>query len=1156
VTECRRLLYICLETPDLIQCIQAICNATPVSCGLDVTAVGFPTSYSYDTLDNPTAVIQGGVTRSFLFDSLSQLKSAANPESGTTSYNYDLNGNLISKTDQRNITTTYAYDALNRLTGKSYSDGTPAACFQYDSTSTGRLATEWTQAGTCPATVPGSGVLTQRTFASYDAVGRVTTDQQCATPGNCSTGTPNSVSYGYDLAGDMISYSNGLANSPMTFNSSFDNAGRLSSLLGPVNPGNYSSNIGLLTVNGYNAGGAIQDATVGPGITMHRDYNTRLLPVDEVDKVANTPGTANISFSGSDQFSAYSIGTITITEPNSGTADQGTISVLANGTSYQLQYDTTQGATPLALATSIANQFHCWNGTGTVQAAATNGAPPPAAPSATVTLASCSAGPSTTYPYSAAISSHTSSGAPAFNIATAASAMTPTLTGIQPPPPPTAPTLTSTTPVTFTITGVEGQIGSPSNPTYDSGVFLLFIYNSPVNAGPLVAQSVSYGQGSSAFSLASGFATMFQHPCSTPGTLFTAGPAQSTSYNQATFTLSACQSGTVYAPSMVLTYSNKSSFPTPSFSASDIPPSAPYTGLTLPAATYDSGTVTLQVNGTTIASVPYGSTSSGSLIANALSTAGASNSLVTLGYSGSSLSLTAKNLGSYSYTVSMTASFAQPSFTASSTSGSLSGDTNAPLFNWSIGSYAPNGLVLGVTDSVMGTWTHAYDDLNRLIYSQSTAGPLNAQQIFWDYDRYGNRWDQTVNGPQGGVQSHMTFSGNNNRVDGSSYDNAGNQLNGVFYAYTYDAENRIITIGGQPAYTYDASGARVAKIGSGGAPTSIYILGAGSQQITELNGSGQWLHSNAYAGGSLIATYTPSTGGYHYNLTDRLGTKEMQTLPSGNQEETCINDPFGDSLSCTGGADATEQHFTGKDRDGETGLDYFGARYYSSNMARFMTPDWAAAPTSVPYAQFGNPQSLNLYSYVLNNPSSTIDVDGHEGDSPENQYEDAEREGWAGISAMEGAALTQGEPSFGLALSAANPSIPPVVTNVTVSADNGCGGDMDCIIMLNYVLEILIPRVKPAHIAIHAPSKGVQCPNCHKPSQTPVVANNPNTVTCAQLRALYDPLSSWAEGDTVMGILTGKIPPVSTVFFTAAALEGGSAAIVAIPYKYSGLCPK
>src|ERR1700730_17920453 len=43
-----------------------------------------------------------------------------------------------------------------------------------------------------------------------------------------------------------------------------------------------------------------------------------------------------------------------------------------------------------------------------------------------------------------------------------------------------------------------------------------------------------------------------------------------------------------------------------------------------------------------------------------------------------------------------------------------------------------------------------------------------------------------------------------------------------------------------------------------------------------------------------------------------------------------------------------------------------------------MTPDWAPKPTTVPYAKFGDPQSLNLYSYVENGPVNRIDPDGHE----------------------------------------------------------------------------------------------------------------------------------------------------------------------------------
>jgi RHS repeat-associated protein len=68
---------------------------------------------------------------------------------------------------------------------------------------------------------------------------------------------------------------------------------------------------------------------------------------------------------------------------------------------------------------------------------------------------------------------------------------------------------------------------------------------------------------------------------------------------------------------------------------------------------------------------------------------------------------------------------------------------------------------------------------------------------------------------------------------------------------------------------------------------------------------------------------------------------------------------------------------TGKERDAESGLDYFGARYYSSGQGRFTTPDWSAEPEPIPYADLKNPQSLNLYTYVRNDPLSLRDPDGH-----------------------------------------------------------------------------------------------------------------------------------------------------------------------------------
>jgi len=72
--------------------------------------------------------------------------------------------------------------------------------------------------------------------------------------------------------------------------------------------------------------------------------------------------------------------------------------------------------------------------------------------------------------------------------------------------------------------------------------------------------------------------------------------------------------------------------------------------------------------------------------------------------------------------------------------------------------------------------------------------------------------------------------------------------------------------------------------------------------------------------------------------------------------------------------------FTGKERDTESGLDYFGARYYASSMGRWMSPDYSGVTDGIepiPYADIQDPQSLNLYAYVGNKPLSQVDSTGH-----------------------------------------------------------------------------------------------------------------------------------------------------------------------------------
>ena len=90
---------------------------------------------------------------------------------------------------------------------------------------------------------------------------------------------------------------------------------------------------------------------------------------------------------------------------------------------------------------------------------------------------------------------------------------------------------------------------------------------------------------------------------------------------------------------------------------------------------------------------------------------------------------------------------------------------------------------------------------------------------------------------------------------------------------------------------------------------------------------------------------------------------------------------------CSGSGVSQNYKFNGKERDAESCaagscLDNFGARYDASALGRFMTPDWDAKPVTIPYAKFGDPQSLNLYSYVSNEPVNRADLNGHVGDNP------------------------------------------------------------------------------------------------------------------------------------------------------------------------------
>jgi RHS repeat-associated protein len=178
----------------------------------------------------------------------------------------------------------------------------------------------------------------------------------------------------------------------------------------------------------------------------------------------------------------------------------------------------------------------------------------------------------------------------------------------------------------------------------------------------------------------------------------------------------------------------------------------------------------------------------------------------------------------------------------------------------------------------------------------------------------------------------------------------------------YDAENRLVNFNsGAGQYSYDGDGRRVKKTDTSG--TTIFVYNVAGQLIAE------------YTSG------TPSGGGTSYLTSDHLGSTRVVTKSDGTVKARYDYLPFGEEIEPSkggrsgvigyGGADSTRQKFTQKERDSESGLDYFLARYYSSAQGRFTSPDKPL---------FGqdkdNPQTWNLYAYTSNNPLNRIDPGG------------------------------------------------------------------------------------------------------------------------------------------------------------------------------------
>ncbi len=282
-----------------------------------------------------------------------------------------------------------------------------------------------------------------------------------------------------------------------------------------------------------------------------------------------------------------------------------------------------------------------------------------------------------------------------------------------------------------------------------------------------------------------------------------------------------------------------------------------------------------------------------------------------------------------------------------------------------------NGNVMGITNYRDATRSQSftYDALNRLTSGWSAA---NTGAMSWGETYSIDAWGNLMIAPMANKAHGGTFqlAGDvNNRAAGLGYDAAGNLTN-----YTapgqgvYDQENRLQSTAGM-TYTYDANGRRVLKSNtSNGAAVKRY-WSAGGNVVAEGDGTGNITSEYVYFGGKRVARIDLAAGSVHYYLSDHLNTTSVVATASGAIEEESDYSAFGAEYALTAGSN--KYKFTGKERDGETNLDYFGARYYSNALGRWTSPDRPFADQ-----HRGDPQSWNIYAYARNNPLRFIDENG------------------------------------------------------------------------------------------------------------------------------------------------------------------------------------
>ena len=274
-----------------------------------------------------------------------------------------------------------------------------------------------------------------------------------------------------------------------------------------------------------------------------------------------------------------------------------------------------------------------------------------------------------------------------------------------------------------------------------------------------------------------------------------------------------------------------------------------------------------------------------------------------------------------------------------------------------------------------------YDDLNRLETVTRNGGVY--QTI--SYDSLGNIRSKTGVGTyaydgSNGAGPHAVSS-----IGGAAltYDANGNMVTGRGRTVDYTTFNKpdfINQVGASIRFTYSPENARYKKVTTTPDGTSTqYNIGKLFERLAKTNGVVEY-KNYIFVGGAMVAIDTRRSNGTQetdYIHTDHIGSTDVITNSSGVVKERHSYDPFGKyrTASWDDGAIAqlvsntTPRGFTGHEMLAEVGLIHMNGRVYDPDLGRFVSAD--------PFIQFPYySQSLNRYSYVLNNPLSYIDPTG------------------------------------------------------------------------------------------------------------------------------------------------------------------------------------